>query len=69
MKYICILLSAKDEFIQAVSFETLQEAEAFGYNHTDIIQKLNNDIPVKNRRCFRVYEKTNRFNLLEVAYC
>ena len=66
MKYKLITTRKNGQFCQSLTFDTLKEAETFGYNHTKLEKYFINDIPVKNERLFRVYEITPKFNVMEV---
>ena len=59
MKYKLILTRKDGRFSNSLTFDTLQEAEKFGYNHTNLENMFCNYIPVKNERLFRVYEIKN----------
>jgi hypothetical protein len=66
MNYKLITTRKDGSFAQSYTFDTIQEAELSGYNHTKLETMFDNDIPVKNRRLFRVYEITPNFNIMEV---
>ncbi len=65
MKYKIILTRKDGRFAQSLTFNTLQEAESFGYNHTRLENMFGNYIPVKNERLFRVYEITKNFDIMD----
>lgn len=65
MKYIVITTRKDGRFSQSITFDTIQEAENFGYNHTKLENYFGNYIPVKNERLFRVYERSPNFNIMD----
>jgi hypothetical protein len=64
MKYKLIATRKDGRFAQSLTFDTLREAEEFGYNHTKLETMFGNYIPVKNERLFRVYEITDNFDIM-----
>lgn len=67
MKWKLITTRKDGRFSQSLTFDTLQEAESFGYNHTKLENMFGNYIPVKNERLFRVYEITKNFDITKVV--
>lgn len=65
MKYKVITTRKDGRFAQTLTFDTIQEAERFGYNHTACENMFGNYIPINNERLFRVYEITPKFNIME----
>jgi hypothetical protein len=65
MKYKLIATRKDGRFAQSLTFDTLQEAEKFGHNHTNLENMFGNHIPEKNERLFRIYEMTKNFDIME----
>ena len=65
MKYKVITTRKEGRFDQSYTFDTIEEAERFGFNHTACENRFGNYIPIKDERLFRVYEITKNFNIME----
>ena len=65
MKYKVITTRKDGRFAQSYTFDTIEEAERFGFNHTACENRFGNYIPIKDERLFRVYEITKNFNIME----
>jgi len=61
MKYKLITTRKDGRFSQSLTFDTIEEAERFGYNHTELENMFCNYIPIK-------YVQINRENHGKI-YC